>query len=832
MMRFQNGHWVDDAADQNPNQFWDDSWALGLAAGHGSTNGDPGPGGSGGRAVGAGGAVAGAAPAAIAADDVSVAAAAAVGAGTAAPSAIPADDVSVAGSGLHFHNTYSSTVSAGYHNAVIAAEQTMAGLWTNSITLNMNFDTQSPGQNGNLAYNTFGYVTVNYAQLKSALTSHASSAEATAAVATLPSSDPSNNGNVWYVPEAYARMLGLSSATPTIDDTVVLNISYGWSYGQDVTDVVMHEISEGGMGRVGGLGDVSYFVANAHEWWTMDLFRYSSANTRDYTDGRDGLTTHFSYNGTDLSSLSFNNEYNSSNQKVNGGDTADFTQQDVFGTGNTGETNTLSTTDKQIINTLGWTPMSAGMKVDYFYAVESKTGDEYIGYTYDNAAKYYNGESWTSATTDQLGGHWSYTIYSVGAADNAHQNAGWNGYTFDTYYYDTDKANWYLTYYGGANGTPTSSTGIGPDFDYIYQNGLYQPFGSNGYYVVPETMKVDYFYAVESKTGDEYIGYTYDNKGTYVNGESWTSATADQLGGHWSYTIYSVGAADSAHQDPGWNGYTFDTYYYDTDKANWYLTYYGGANGAPTSSTGIGPDFDYIYQNGAYQPFGSNGYYVVPETMKIDYFYAVESKTGDEYIGYTYDNLGTYVNGQTWTSATTDQLGGHWSYTIYSIGTADSGHQNPGWNGYTYDSYYYDTEDSSWFLTYYGGANGTPTSSTGIGPDYDYIYQNGNYKAFGLNGYYVVNDGGGSPHAASGNGGSNPDTFIFVGNFGQQTVDGFTPGNQTIALDHNEFADFSAVLEHAVQVEADVVITLDDHDAITLKNLMLSSLHASDFHFA
>jgi hypothetical protein len=68
-----------------------------------------------------------------------------------------------------------------------------------------------------------------------------------------------------------------------------------------------------------------------------------------------------------------------------------------------------------------------------------------------------------------------------------------------------------------------------------------------------------------------------------------------------------------------------------------------------------------------------------------------------------------------------------------------------------------------------------------------------------------------------------------AGNAARKTT--IPTGSQTIRLDHHKFAAFSAVLEHAVQVDADVVITLDDHDAITLKNLMLSSLHAADFHF-
>ena len=172
---------------------------------------------------------------------------------------------------------------------------------------------------------------VSYATLKSALVTLAAQEPndfyLQQAVAHLPSTDPSA-GAGFELALPYARMLGLTSTTQNPDDIVTLNTSYNWSYGQDVINTVEHEISEGGMGRIGGLGDQNGF------WSVMDLFRYNSSGVADYSDGRDGQTTYFSYNGgATLSSLSFNNEFNSSGQQVNGGDTADFVEQDVFGTG-------------------------------------------------------------------------------------------------------------------------------------------------------------------------------------------------------------------------------------------------------------------------------------------------------------------------------------------------------------------------------------------------------------------------------------------------------------------------------------------------------------------
>lgn len=240
--------------------------------------------------------------------------------------------------GLVFINTYGAGVSQQFINSVVSAENALSALFTNSVTLRITFNEQALGTNSDLAENSWSsFVSVSYAQLKSALPASDS----------LPSTDPSG-GHIWSLPEAYARMLGLSSSAPSTDDTVTLNTSYNWKFGQDVTNTIEHEITEGGMGRVGGLGDQNGV------WSTMDLFRYSAPGVRDFTDGRDGKTTFFSSNGSTLSSLSYNNEYNSNGVKSNSGDTADFTQNDVFGTGQVGETNTFSQTDIANMTAIGW----------------------------------------------------------------------------------------------------------------------------------------------------------------------------------------------------------------------------------------------------------------------------------------------------------------------------------------------------------------------------------------------------------------------------------------------------------------------------------------------
>ena len=81
------------------------------------------------------------------------------------------------------------------------------------------------------------------------------------------------------------------------------------------------------------------------------------------------------------------------------------------------------------------------------------------------------------------------------------------------------------------------------------------------------------------------------------------------------------------------------------------------------------------------------------------------------------------------------------------------------------------------------------------------------------------------------NAGAGPDTFVFRSNFGSNTVNGFVAGLDSIQFDHAVFADMGAVQSHMQQIGSDVVIAEDAHNLVTLHNVLLSNLHASDFQF-
>src|SRR4029077_12497350 len=146
-------------------------------------------------------------------------------------------------------------VSAAYQNAIIAAENFYQSHITTSETLYFNFATASGGF---VAENQFYWIpNVSYATLKSALASHATSADDQAAVASLPASDPSG-GQGFNITVDLAEALGLTNVNlQQYAGTVDLNSSLAYFYNQqspvagqyDAVSTLEHEISEG-MGRI------------------------------------------------------------------------------------------------------------------------------------------------------------------------------------------------------------------------------------------------------------------------------------------------------------------------------------------------------------------------------------------------------------------------------------------------------------------------------------------------------------------------------------------------------------------------------------------------------
>jgi hypothetical protein len=78
------------------------------------------------------------------------------------------------------------------------------------------------------------------------------------------------------------------------------------------------------------------------------------------------------------------------------------------------------------------------------------------------------------------------------------------------------------------------------------------------------------------------------------------------------------------------------------------------------------------------------------------------------------------------------------------------------------------------------------------------------------------------------------DVFMFHADFGHDTILGFEAGPgyvETIAFHISVLADVTAVFNAAKQVGCDVVIPVDNDNAITLKGVPLSNLTWDDFRF-
>jgi RTX calcium-binding nonapeptide repeat (4 copies) len=124
------------------------------------------------------------------------------------------------------------------------------------------------------------------------------------------------------------------------------------------------------------------------------------------------------------------------------------------------------------------------------------------------------------------------------------------------------------------------------------------------------------------------------------------------------------------------------------------------------------------------------------------------------------------------------------------------------------------------------GGTGNDTLSGGNGNDH-LVAGAGDDTLSGGNGNDCLFGGTGDDTLTGGNGG---DTFVFAADFGHDTVTDFRSGNH-IAFEDGVFGDFQSLLAASHQVGADIVITLDTDNTITLQHVQLSSLHASDFLF-
>ena len=263
---------------------------------------------------------------------------------------LPSESVTLAGSGLVFVNGYGAGVDAVFRSEAIAAENFFQSQFTNPVTINVTFDLRALGPSFT-AHNEFDVTRVSYAQFTAALQAHATTADDQLAMASLPA-DPSQ-GLGFTLPTPYAIMLGLAPQTNLGALSVELNNDGPLTFA-DAVGALEHELSEGGFGRLAGLGLQG-------GWQPLDLFRFTAAGARDFTGGADGLQAFFGIDSGHVTPLAFHNAVNAAG--VNDGfDLGDWvsTPGEAFGAIAPGRVGTVSATDLRVLDVLGWAPTSGG----------------------------------------------------------------------------------------------------------------------------------------------------------------------------------------------------------------------------------------------------------------------------------------------------------------------------------------------------------------------------------------------------------------------------------------------------------------------------------------
>ena len=104
----------------------------------------------------------------------------------------------------------------------------------------------------------------------------------------------------------------------------------------------------------------------------------------------------------------------------------------------------------------------------------------------------------------------------------------------------------------------------------------------------------------------------------------------------------------------------------------------------------------------------------------------------------------------------------------------------------------------------------------------------GNDRLEGSSGNDVLNGGPGNDLLLGGGG---YDTFVFDQQIGKDTIVGFDTNKDVVQFNHALFANYAAVMGSAHREGHDTVITHDASNTVTLENVAISSLHASNFQF-
>jgi filamentous hemagglutinin family protein len=253
------------------------------------------------------------------------------------------------------YDSSAASAPAGFQTAVQAAVNYLDNLIATPITVPITFsygEIQGKSlSSGSIGESSYSGGFVSYSQLKSALTTAATSADDNASVQALPATDPTNGGQ-FFVTAAQAAALHISGISAVTDGYVGLASNFSFSFDPsnraqsgkyDAIGVLEHEITEV-LGRDGILG--SWTSGGKAVYAPLDLFRYSSAGAHQLSAGAGS----FSVDGTTMLTP-FNNP-------SNGGDAGDWASSvvgDSFGDASPDTVGQVTATDQRVLDVLGYT---------------------------------------------------------------------------------------------------------------------------------------------------------------------------------------------------------------------------------------------------------------------------------------------------------------------------------------------------------------------------------------------------------------------------------------------------------------------------------------------
>ena len=270
---------------------------------------------------------------------------------------------------MQINFVYDASVDAApaeFKSALNAAARYLDALIANAITVTIQIgwgeNNGVPITNGLANGGPVGGRGMTYAQLKSELAAHATTATDSSVIANLPNSDPTGGG-IFFVTNAQAKAWGLLFANSSeIDGSIAFGTTVPWDYNQtnravsgesDFIGAAEHELTHA-FGRFAGL----QYAPNIYT--PLDLFRFSSPGVLQLAGGQ---PAYFSTDGGKTNLISFDTA-------LDYGDWSVAAVGDSFGYSYSGTLSAITPVDVNEMDALGFaviTPATLGLPVFRFF---------------------------------------------------------------------------------------------------------------------------------------------------------------------------------------------------------------------------------------------------------------------------------------------------------------------------------------------------------------------------------------------------------------------------------------------------------------------------------